>query len=457
MTDTPRQDDADGTTPGGTTAENASDAATGAVADAATDASATVADGAADAAGGAAGAAADAADGAPEIAPVADAKRPPNVVVKLIAIVLGLTAAVSLMLFAFLTPQYSSGPENLPLTVAGPEEAVTGITQALEQQQPGAFDITTAADDAAAQDAVKNRDAIGAISMTEQGATFYAASGAGQPYPQILSSMASGLQMQGMQVQMDDLAPTTQEDPSSAGLTSLALPLAFGGIISAVVLTKVFKKRYAVRFIGSIAFSLLAGLAIGAMLQFGYGTFDGHYLATSGVLALGIAATSVFIIGLEALFGLAGLGVGALLTILVSNPLSGISTGWQWLPSPWGAIGQFLPIGAAGDSARSIAFFDGAGIGKAIWVLLAWEVVGIVLLGAAALKERRKNTAATASTGEGAAGIEGAEGTEGAEAGEDAGSAELAEATANAAAGESTEASGANNDAGDTKGTGPSS
>ena len=392
-------------------------------------------------------------------------KASPSIGGKLTAIVLGLTAAVTLMLFAFLTPQYNSGAENLPLSISGPDEAVSQITEMLDQQQPGAFEFTTVEDEAAAEAAVADRDSVGAIALSDQGAMFYAASGAGQPYVQMLSGIAQGLQAQGLPVDMQDVAPTTDYDPAASGLTGLALPLAFGGVISAAALSIVFKKRYGVRIIGSLAFSALAGLAIGAMLQFGYGTVDANYWATSGVLALGIAATSLFVIGLQALFGYAGLGIGALITILIANPLSGLTAGPDWLPSPWGTIGQFLPIGAAGDATRSVAFFDGAAILQPILVMLGWVVLGIALIGVAAARGRR-TVAEDATDRQDAEGSEGSEGSESSEAAWSAENSEPAGAAASAEGAdntevvasamtsepaESTESTGDTGDTGDTK------
>ncbi|MGP5655892.1 ABC transporter permease [Candidatus Corynebacterium faecigallinarum] len=389
-------------------------------------------------------------------------KASPSIGGKLTAIVLGLTAAVTLMLFAFLTPQYNSGAENLPLSISGPDEAVSQITEMLDQQQPGAFEFTTVEDEAAAEAAVADRDSVGAIALSDQGAMFYAASGAGQPYVQMLSGIAQGLQAQGLPVDMQDVAPTTDYDPAASGLTGLALPLAFGGVISAAALSIVFKKRYGVRIIGSLAFSALAGLAIGAMLQFGYGTVDANYWATSGVLALGIAATSLFVIGLQALFGYAGLGIGALITILIANPLSGLTAGPDWLPSPWGTIGQFLPIGAAGDATRSVAFFDGAAILQPILVMLGWVVLGIALIGVAAARGRR-TVAEDATDSQDAEGSEGSESSEAAwsaENSEPAGAAASAEGADNtevaasamaSESADSTESTGDTGDTGDTK------
>lgn len=75
---------------------------------------------------------------------------------------------------------------------------------------------------------------------------------------------------------------------------------------------------------------------------------------------------------------MAGIGIGAVLLLFLSNPLAGLATGPQWLPAPWGAIGQFLPAGAAGTAMRSAAYFDGAGSGSAFLVLGCWLLLGIL-------------------------------------------------------------------------------
>ncbi|WP_235681236.1 SNG1 family protein [Tomitella gaofuii] len=302
--------------------------------------------------------------------------------------VIGLAAAVALMLLSFLAPQFHSGPEDLPLGVAGAPSAVDRLASALDQRRPGAFDVTVygSADDV--QEAIRDREVIGGIAVAADGAAVYTASGAGSPYGEVLTGVAAGLEDRGSTVTVEDVAPTADHDPSATGLSVLALPLAFGGMISAAVLSFTLKKRHGLRVFGSLAFSLIAGFVIGAILRFGFGTFDADYWAMSGVLALGIAATSEFVLGLESLIGYAGLAFGGVLTLFVSNPLSGIATGWQWLPAPWGEIGQLLPIGAAGNAARSVGFFDGASVAHSVWTLVGWIVVGLGLSGLSVLKNR---------------------------------------------------------------------
>ena len=63
------------------------------------------------------------------------------------------------------------------------------------------------------------------------------------------------------------------------------------------------------------------------------GSFGMEWLATS----MGILATSMLTAGLAALTDTPGIGIGAVLTIFVGNPLSGLATG-PWLLPPAAAL-----------------------------------------------------------------------------------------------------------------------
>lgn len=296
----------------------------------------------------------------------------------LIGVVLALTVAVGLMLLAFAAPAVHSGPTDLPLAVAGPPPAVSQVTAALDQARPGAFTVTTYDSADQVDQAIRDREAIGGISVGADGITIHTATAAGAPYAPMLTTIGNTLAAQGQPVTFTDVVPLTADDPAGSGLTALALPLVFGGMASAVALSFV-TRRASLRIGGALTFSVLAGLTAGGILTW-LGTIDGAYWPTSAAIALGIAAISLTILGLEAVLGLPGLGIGALTMLFVANPLSGVATGPLWLPQPWGAIGQFLPVGAAGTTIRSAAFFDGAGATTALLVLVAWACAGLVLV-----------------------------------------------------------------------------
>jgi hypothetical protein len=69
---------------------------------------------------------------------------------------------------------------------------------------------------------------------------------------------------------------------------------------------------------------------------------------------------------------------------LVGNPLSGISSAPELLPSAAGTIGQLMPPGAAGNMLRSTAFFDGADAAPHAAVLAAWALPALLALAVAA-------------------------------------------------------------------------
>ena len=306
----------------------------------------------------------------------------------LIGMVVGLAAAICLMLLACSAPPMNSGPHDLPLAVSGPAPAVSRLQDALDEKSPRGFEVAVYAHGDEVTGAIENRDAVGGISITPEGVEVKTASAAGVPYATLLHNIGNGLAAEGLAVTYTDVVPLTGDDPTGAGIAALALPLAIGGTISAVLLTTLSRRRRALRVAGSVAFSALTGLATTAILQYWLGAVDGTYWGTAAGVGLGIAAISLTVLGLESLLGYAGIAIGALTMVFVANPLSALATGPGWLPQPWGDIGQLLPIGAAGTVIRSAAFFGGAGSQRALLVLGAWILLGLVLL----LVSRRRPT-----------------------------------------------------------------
>ncbi len=308
---------------------------------------------------------------------------------KLAVIVLGLTTILTVMLLAFAAPALHSGPEDLPLAVSGPEQGVSQVSAALEEESAGTFDVTTYDSAEEAADAIRDREAIGGIAVDAEGVTVQTAAGAGSAYAQLLQGVGSGLERSGQDVTYDELAATTDDDPSAAGISTIGLPLVFGGMATAALLLLAYTGSISRRFTGAGAVALLGGIVAAAVLQLGFGAFDGSYWQIAAAIAVGILAISSVVLGLGALLGRAGIGIGALTMLLVANPLAGLANGPEWLPQPWGDIGQLLPVGATGSLVRSVAYFDGGGATGPVVVLAVWVVAGIVLAGLGAARGRR--------------------------------------------------------------------
>ncbi|MBA8955162.1 hypothetical protein ACFQU9_11935 [Actinomadura namibiensis] len=307
-----------------------------------------------------------------------------------------LTAIISVLLTAFAWPSVRSSVHDVPIAVAGPDAAVEQVTAALGQRLPGGFAITEVADTAAAQRLIRDREVYGAIDVSSGTPQVITASAASTAVAQTLQSVATALgQGTGTTAAARDLVPLPADDPRGAGLAAAALPLVMGGLLAALLLTRLIRGT-ARRITGALAFAMTGGLAIAAILQFWLGSLDGSYLANTGAIALTIAATSLSILGLESLLGYAGLGLGAAIMMLIGNPLSGTSTAPEMLPGWSGALGQLLPPGAGGRLLRSAAFFDGRGATHSLVVLVTWLTLGVMLCLAGDLRTRR--TAAVADT-----------------------------------------------------------
>jgi hypothetical protein len=110
------------------------------------------------------------------------------------------------------------------------------------------------------------------------------------------------------------------------------------------------------------------------------GVSGGHFWAELSAISVTIAASALVVAGLVRLMGAAGAAVGALLLVIVGNPLSGIATSPRLLPAPWGEFGQWLPTGAGGTLLRSVAYFPGASVWPPLLILLGWAVLGGVMV-----------------------------------------------------------------------------
>jgi len=312
----------------------------------------------------------------------AERRRPP-----LVAVITLLTALLTVLLIAFAWPAARSEPRDVPLAVAGPGPAVAQVKAGLDQAMPGGFDVTAVPDRAAAVQLIQDRDAYGAIVLDSAQPEVLTASAGGPVVAQLLTQLSTRLSPQSP-AKVTDIVPLPKDDPRGAGLAAGALPLVLGGIIAAGALTQLVRSGSR-RMIGAVAFAITGGLALAAVLQYWLGSFEGSYLGNAGVIAMSIAAISLTLLGLEWLLGTAGLALGGAVMMLLGNPLSGMTSAPEMLPSGWGALGQLLPPGAAGTALRSVSFFDGAGAARPLVVLGCWLVAGFALCALGAMRSQR--------------------------------------------------------------------
>jgi hypothetical protein len=278
---------------------------------------------------------------------------------------------VGLILTLFAWPSARLEPRDLPIGVAGPAPAAQAVEQRLATQE-GAFDVHRYADEAAAREAIEDREVYGAWVVTPAGAKVLTSSAGSSIVAQLLTHAASE-----SKAEVVDVAPA---NPHAAALPSSVLPLMIAGILIGVVASLAasgWLGRLGLIAVGSI----LGGLVATAIVQSWLDVVGGSWIANAGALTLTIAAIAAIIAGLR-------VAAGALLMILIGNPFSGVASAPEMLPQPVGGIGQLMPPGAGGNLLRSTGFFDGAAAGGHVLVLAVWAVAGVALLVAAGLRGR---------------------------------------------------------------------
>lgn len=317
---------------------------------------------------------------------------------KALGIAVGLAVLVGALVTAFAWPASETRPRDVPLAVVGPPEAVAEVDQRLSSAVPGAFDVEPATDPGAARELIRDREVYGAIVLDPAGPPqVLTASAASPAVAQLLQNVAAQFAQQAGGApgpQVEDVVPLPDDDPRGAGFAAAALPMTLGGLLVGVGMALAVAGPW--RVLGG-ALVAVAGIGLLAALvaQVWLRSLEGNYWANAGVIALTVAAISITLIGLYVALGRPGVGLGALVMLLLGNPLSGVPSAPEMLPDGWGAFGQLLPPGAGGTLLRSTSFFDGAAAGGPLLVLAAWVAGGLVL---AVLGRRRLRLGSRALT-----------------------------------------------------------
>lgn len=310
-----------------------------------------------------------------------------------VPIVLALLVLQAALVLLFVVPARSPEPHGLPVGVVGPAAALHG----------GGLDVHAYPDADAARIAIREREVYGAL-VPAEGRVLVASAASpvvaqqlrelgarAASAPAAAGGSAAGTAAKGLPV--EDVVPAASGDPRGAVLNLLFLPLMIACFPLAAVLGRMQLPRR--KMLGLAAgFAVLSGLALSAMLQ-AMDALPGPYLAVSGVAALVVAAVGLTAAGLFRVLGPAGLGIAAVLFVVLGNPGSGNATAPELLPGFWRVAGQLLPPGAGGQALRDVAYFDGHALLVPALVLAAWALVGGALL----LIGRRERPAREATAG----------------------------------------------------------
>ncbi|WP_022900226.1 membrane protein [Humibacter albus] len=329
---------------------------------------------------------------------------------RVILMAVGAAIAVGVVVLAFLWPSVTSSAKDFPLAVTGPAAQVSHIEKALSKSGD-TFDITTVNSRADAVSGIRDRTYDGAIVLGGDAPEVLTASASSPVTTQIMSGVQSRLQKQvdsqviaginakiaamrkaaaGAQagggagtiptvhVKLTDVVSLADSDPRGAGMAAAAFPFTIGGLIGGIVISLLVSGT-ARRLTAVSVYAVIVGVIVVSIMQPWLGVLQGSFALNAMAAALAFFATGVFIVGTTSLLGSVGIGVGAVITMLVGNPLSSATAPVQFLPGVWGAVGQWFVPGASATLLRDLSYFPDADSAQSWLALGAWAVCGLLL------------------------------------------------------------------------------
>lgn len=356
--------------------------------------------------------------------------------IKVISTSLLASLIVAVVILAFTWPTKTMEAKNLPVSIAGPEVTVSQFEQSLKDKGIETFELKQASSREEAEQQIKQRETYGAIIFTEGAAPeVLTAPAANAAATQMLNGVATQLNAQiqqkaltaktealtqavqaggeqgaqaaaqleqmkaqaeqasAMTVKTTAVVPLSDSDTSGSGIAIAAFPLVMGGTIGGMLSLTLNNGTWR-RFATATLYSVIAGALTALILSTLFGFIPGDFATLWAAFSATYLATASFMIGMGALLvPSAGLGLSAVVTMFIGNPISGATMPSVFLPGAWGQIGQMLVPGASSTLLRSIAYFPEAATSSQWLVLGSWIAFGLLagVIGWA-LKERRTAT-----------------------------------------------------------------
>jgi len=297
---------------------------------------------------------------------------------RLVGVGAALAAIVTIITLAFLWPTVTSEAKDLPVAVAGPPAAVAPVEQGLSQRAPGVFEVVQAVDRAAAVDLIETRDVYGAVVLGASPEILTSTAGSAVVAQQLAALSPVLAEQVGAPVPVTDVVPLGSGDPRGAILGLVTLPLVIGGMIGGILVSVLVVGVWR-RLTAVAASSVFGGLAVAGVLQGWFGAIAGSYWVNATIIGLAMFGIAATIVGFVSVVGRPGIAAGPVLFLLIANPLAAAAQPWQMLLVPFGAIGQWMPPGAAAALLRDESYFPRADTTHLWLALVSWAVLGVVL------------------------------------------------------------------------------
>ncbi|AEN11139.1 MULTISPECIES: membrane protein [unclassified Streptomyces] len=301
---------------------------------------------------------------------------------------------------AYLGAFHAPEPHDLRVDVVGSGPSAQVLAQTLQDKGDGALSVRTVTDRDTAVDHLMTQQSYGAYLPGKSPELLVATASSDTSatvVQKVFTEVAAG---QGAPLDVTDVAPTADGDPTGQGLFFLMVAVSIGSYASVAVIggagaVLALRIRAALAIGTSFVVSLIgvafAGPVFGLVDHGLGGLWAMAWLYSAGILLVGVGLHTF-------LKRWTTLGVMALFVMLNFTSSGGIFRP-ELQPGFFGALHSFWNGAGFVEGLRSHVYFDGYGLGGHVLVLALWFVVGLAAVGVAGLAEARRLRTAAVTPG----------------------------------------------------------
>lgn len=279
---------------------------------------------------------------------------------------------------AYLGAFHEPEPNHLSLAVVGTGAPASVFAQQLNDAEPGRLQVRVVADAGTARQLMEDREISAAYEPAADQATLYVASAASATTAEVAKKIFQPLAFdQHLPLDVVDVIPTNEHDPTSQGLFFLLVGLSVGAYSSAVAISAV-AGRVSVPWragvvVGSSAVVAAIGIIIAGPI---YGILD-HGLWGMWLLSwLYVTTIALLGVALHPVLRKWTTPTLTMLFVMLNFTSSGGIFTSETLPPFFAALGTFWNGAAWLHAAQSIVYFPGQtfgadGLKLALWLMMA--------------------------------------------------------------------------------------
>lgn len=283
-------------------------------------------------------------------------------------------------------------PHDIPVGLVGPPPAVQQISSAFAANAPGAFEFTSYGSEADARAALDSRSVDAALVLGGSAPVLIVAGAAGDATTGVITAAFTNVfKAQGGTINVEVVHPFAAGDAHGLILFFVVVAVIISTMVAQALLFVVASwAGFTVRLTMVVVYAVLAGLVGMGMATWIAGDYGSGFWTAAALVMLASAAVGATVAGAARLLGLPGLGLAALVVVLLDLVSSGGPVGSQLLPDFYRWLAPWMPAGEMYDALRGALYFDGAALERPIAVLSGWLAGGILLLLLGELVSRRR-------------------------------------------------------------------